>query len=768
MVNNLRYIIKKCLVIAGAIIATLLITTQLAMAAQTTGDKNVRGAAFEWGNSTWTLGDEGELISAGGDIGQAPPLHDVLSNNGIEPGQVKSIEFTKATSAHDITGMLEKLPNLQKIAKLNNLNYSGDARQMFRDTPALTSIDVQNFDTSKITNMSDMFSGIGVEELDLGNFDTSQVTTMYAMFNGASKLHTLNVKSFNTSKVTNMASMFSGTGIEELDLSNFDTSQVTTMYGMFDGTRELQTLNLKNFDTSKVKNMAFMFYNIAVPELDVSAFDTSSVTDMGGMFDSTLKLTKLDLSNFDTSNVETMWNMFADSSATQINISSFTIKESTDIGDMFTRANNLKQLTLGKKSQLKSDMHIPDVPTTDGYTGHWQNVGNGTIDDPAGSHVWTSAELMSQFDAPTMGDDTFVWQRKPATINIGEITDYKNDPVLSKYVPTAVDPLHPYRYNVVLNNDYPFYTKVEDGQTEKDNVANLGDKSGATVYSQAEMPGTYTYPTSKRAGQAAKFIKVSFDGSKWYWVDQHALNLDLKSRYPAVNDEGIALIDDQFLGSTNTYGIISGDFNSQMIDNAYNPDGQIIYQSFAKESDFTAEKDPTQALKAFNDNLDRAAKSWNDALGEKVFIKATDTDKKVTLKVVANPQGAGNATLSGNTGIDVGLVKWALDPDSENYDINLLFLMMRHELGHNLGLNHTSNGQYYGMPDGYKLSIDDDVMNAILYHYENGYPITQKTITKEDVSAIKLILSNDNFENPQPQTKKVVTTKQIDRAVSKP
>ncbi len=45
MTNNLRYIIKKCLVIAGAIIAMLLITTQLAMAAQ----KNVRGTAIEWG-----------------------------------------------------------------------------------------------------------------------------------------------------------------------------------------------------------------------------------------------------------------------------------------------------------------------------------------------------------------------------------------------------------------------------------------------------------------------------------------------------------------------------------------------------------------------------------------------------------------------------------------------------------------------------------------------------------------------------------------------
>ena len=713
MTNNLRYIIKKCLVIAGAIIATLLITTQLAMAAQ----KNVRGTAIEWGNSTWALADDGELISAGGDIGQAPPLHDVLSNNGIEPGQVKSIEFTKATSAHDITDMLGNLPNLQKITKISNLHYSGNGDQMFRDNTVLESIDFKGFDTSKITSMSFMF--------------------------------------FNT-------------GFKSLDLSGFDTSQVTSMYGMFDNAGKLSSLNIKNFDTRKVDSMGFMFNNVIAHDLDVSSFNTSNVNNMEGMFDGT-SVDKLDLRNFDTSKVGTMEYMFLNSAVSQLYISSFTIGDEVNTSTMLQGTNHLKQLALGKKSQLKDDMNIPDVPTTDGYTGHWQNVGNGTVDEPAGNHVWTSAELMSNFDAPTMGDDTFVWQRKPATINIGETTDYKDDPVLSKYVPTAVDPLHPYRYNVVLNNDYPFYTKVEDGQTEKDNVANLGDKSGATVYSQAEMPATYTYTTSKRAGQATKFIKVSFDGSQWYWVDQHVLNLDLKSRYPAVNAEGVALIDDQFLGSTNTYGIISGDFNSQMIDNAYNPDGQIIYQSFAKESDFTNEKDPAQVLKAFNDNLDRAAKSWNDALGKTVFLKAADTGKKITLRVGANPKDAGSATLSGNTGIDASLVeKGALDPDGENYDINVLFITMRHELGHSLGLNHTSNGQYYGMPDGYRMNIDDDAMNAILvYNKYSFYPYSQKTITPEDIDAIKLILANHNFENPQPQTKKVVTTKQIDRAVPK-
>lgn len=694
MTNNLRYIIKKCLVIAGAIIATLLITTQLAMAAQ----KNVRGTAIEWGGSNWALADNGELILTDGDIGNAPALSTVLSNNGIAATDVKKIEFTKKTQASEIIDLLGHLPNLQSIEGLDKLTYSGNGDGMFRDDSKLDTVNFSDFDTSKITSMNFMFLNTAFEKLDLSGFNTSQVTKMSGTFDGTGNLKTLDLSNFDTRQVTDMSFLFYNSGVSDVNLSSLNTSNVTNMMQMFLGAKNLT-------------------------KLDLSSFNTSNVDTMYEMFDHATSLKTVDMSNWDTSKVTTMNNMFSTTAVEKLDLSSFTINNDTDTVNMFIRNNNLKELTLGKKSQLKDDMNIPDVPTTDGYTGHWQNVGNGTVDEPAGNHVWTSTELMSNFDAPTMGDDTFVWQRKPATINIGEATDYKNDPVLSEFVPTAVDPLHPYRYNVVLNNDYPFYTKVEDGQTEKDNVANLGDKSGATVYSQAEMPSTYTYPTGKRAGQATKFIKVSFDGNQWYWVDQHALNLDLKSRYPAENDEGIALIDDQFLGSTNTYGVISGDFNSQMIDNAYNPDGQIIYQSFAKESDFANEKDPAQALKAFNDNLDRAAKSWNDALDKTVLIKSTDTDKKVTLKVVANPKDAGSATSSGNTGIDASLVEWALDPNSENYDINVLFITMRHELGHSLGLNHTSNGQYYGMPDGYTLSIDDDVMNAILvYNKYSFYP----------------------------------------------
>ena len=53
------------------------------------------------------------------------------------------------------------------------------------------------------------------------------------------------------------------------------------------------------------------------------------------------------------------------------------------------------------------------------------------------------------------------------------------------------------------------------------------------------------------------------------------------------------------------------------------------------------------------------------------------------------------------------------------------------------------------MPDGYRMNIDDDVMNAILSHTTGGYSWSQKTITQESIDTIHLILKNQNFSNPQ-------------------
>ena len=149
--------------------------------------------------------------------------------------------------------------------------------------------------------------------LDLSNFDTSKVIDMKSMFYCMRILTTINLSNFNTSKVTNMSSMFYDMySLTALDLSSFDTSQVTDMSDMFYNMRNLTTINLSNFNTSRVTNMGHMFsYMTGITTLDLSSFDTSKATDMNNMFSDMSNLTSLDLSNFDTSKVRYMYYMFS-------------------------------------------------------------------------------------------------------------------------------------------------------------------------------------------------------------------------------------------------------------------------------------------------------------------------------------------------------------------------------------------------------------------------------------------------------------------------
>ena len=225
-----------------------------------------------------------------------------------------------------------------------------DAHAMFRGMSNPTSLDLSNFDTSKVTNMSQMFSDMSnLTTLNLSNFDTSNVTNMESMFRDMSKLTTLNLSNFSTSNVTNMNSMFANiSNLTTLNLSNFDTSKVTDMGAMFYGMRNLTTLNLSNFDTSQVTNMQDMFYGMSnLTTLNLSSFDTSKVTRMQAMFYGMRNLTTLNLSNFDTSQVTNMSLMFYNmSNLITLNLSNFNTSQVTNMYAMFYGMSSLTTLDL--------------------------------------------------------------------------------------------------------------------------------------------------------------------------------------------------------------------------------------------------------------------------------------------------------------------------------------------------------------------------------------------------------------------------------------
>lgn len=83
---------------------------------------------------------------------------------------------------------------------------------------------------------------------------------IWGMFFNFSKLKSLDLSNFDSSYVTNLSHMFTQCyELEEVNLSSFDTSKVTDMERMFRFSRKIKYLNLSNFNTKNVKNMNRMF-----------------------------------------------------------------------------------------------------------------------------------------------------------------------------------------------------------------------------------------------------------------------------------------------------------------------------------------------------------------------------------------------------------------------------------------------------------------------------------------------------------------------------
>ena len=133
-----------------------------------------------------------------------------------------------------------------------------------------------------------------------------------------------------------------------IDLSALDTSEVTNMARMFAGCSSLTSLDLSNFDTSKVTDMSFMFFNCnSLTSLDVRNFDTSNVTDMSAMFAVCSRLTNLDVSNFNAPELTDITDMFSGlTNLETLNLSNFNAPQLTDITDMFANLTNLVTLNL--------------------------------------------------------------------------------------------------------------------------------------------------------------------------------------------------------------------------------------------------------------------------------------------------------------------------------------------------------------------------------------------------------------------------------------
>ena len=188
-------------------------------------------------------------------------------------------------------------------------------------------------------------------DYELENLDTSNITSLRGMFAHTTGITTVNLNHFNLSQITRMSELFYYSGIKSLDLSNANTSEVTTINAMFYGS-SIESLNVQGWNISNVTDMAHMFnYAQNVIELDLSGLNTSKVTTLENAFSNMIRLTKLNLSGWDTSSITATLNMFSNTK----NLTTLIIDSPT----VFKLANS-SSLTNSAISNGTCTIYVPD------------------------------------------------------------------------------------------------------------------------------------------------------------------------------------------------------------------------------------------------------------------------------------------------------------------------------------------------------------------------------------------------------------------------
>ena len=193
------------------------------------------------------------------------------------------------------------------------LDSAWGAWSMFYNCVSLTGLDVTHWGMGHVGSMATMFyhchrlTGLN----GLAEWDTGNATTLDHMFTECGRLSTVGITSWNVRKVTTTKGMLQGTPITSLDLSAWNTDSLTNMQYMFENCTKLTSLDLSGWNTSNVTDVSGLFgHDQQLANLRLDGWNTGNVRLMGHMFEYCTKLTSLDLSGWDTSNVTDMYALF--------------------------------------------------------------------------------------------------------------------------------------------------------------------------------------------------------------------------------------------------------------------------------------------------------------------------------------------------------------------------------------------------------------------------------------------------------------------------
>ena len=169
---------------------------------------------------------------------------------------------------------------------------------------------IENWNVSKVTNMSGMFYGAKNFNQNIGGWDVSNVTNMGLMFGDATNFNQ-DIGGWNVSNVTNMGLMFGDAKKFNQNIEGWDVSSVTDMTGMFVGATNFDQ-DIGGWNVSSVTGMRGMFARATNFDQNIGGWNVSNVTDMRAMFVSAENFNQ-NIVGWNVSNVTDMRFMFSGS-----------------------------------------------------------------------------------------------------------------------------------------------------------------------------------------------------------------------------------------------------------------------------------------------------------------------------------------------------------------------------------------------------------------------------------------------------------------------
>ena len=182
-----------------------------------------------------------------------------------------------------------------------------------------TSDSIKNWDVSNVQNFSAMFFNQPLFNREVGLWNISKATNLLGMFGctnvNTNVLGTFNnagsdsIKNWNTSNVTNMTQLFQMQLNFNQDIGSWDVSKVTAFTSMFymvppitNSFNNGGSPSINNWNTSSALDMSYMFNYATVFNQPINNWNMSNVTRIDRMFQQAVAFNQL-VNNWNISNV---------------------------------------------------------------------------------------------------------------------------------------------------------------------------------------------------------------------------------------------------------------------------------------------------------------------------------------------------------------------------------------------------------------------------------------------------------------------------------